>query len=185
VISMRHQHWIIKIDYQDGQGSGDIVWRLGWQGDFALQGGTDPVDWFYAQHDVSYISSNSSGTFQMLLFDNGDNRVLDTNGDVCGSTVACHSTVPSIQVDETSKVATLMWRDNLAPVYSFFGGSADTLANGDLEFDECAATAAPPSAAVFEVTQTAIPQVVWEMQIPGQYAYRAFRMPSLYPGIQW
>ncbi|KKL63366.1 hypothetical protein LCGC14_2175810, partial [marine sediment metagenome] len=28
LISMRHQDWIIKIDYADGLGNGDIVWRL-------------------------------------------------------------------------------------------------------------------------------------------------------------
>jgi arylsulfate sulfotransferase len=187
VISLRHQHWVIKIDYQDGKGSGDIVWKLGWQGDFTLQGGTDPVDWFYAQHDVGLNSSNSSGTFQILLFDNGDNRVLDASGDVCGSASQppCYSTVPIIQVDETAKTATILSRDNLAPVYSFFGGSADTLPNGNLEFDECAPTANPPSAAIFETTQGSSPQTVWEMQIANQYAYRGFRLPSLYPGVQW
>jgi len=185
VISLRHQHWVIKIDYQDGKGTGDIVWKLGWQGDFTLQGGTDPIDWFYAQHDVSIISPNSSGTFQMMLFDNGDNRVLDASEDVCGSAVPCYSTVPIIQVDETAKTASILWRDNLSPVYSFFGGFADILPNGDVEFDECAPTANPPSAAVFEVTQSTSPQTVWEMQIANQYAYRAFRLPSLYPGVQW
>ena len=29
LFSMRHQNWIVKIDYQDGSGSGDILWRLG------------------------------------------------------------------------------------------------------------------------------------------------------------
>lgn len=185
VVSLRHQHWIIKIDYQDGKGTGNIVWKLGWQGDFTLQGGTDPIDWFYAQHDASVNSPNSSGTFQMLLFDNGDNRVLDAGGDVCGPVTSCYSTVPIIQVDETAKTATILWRDNLSPAYSFFGGSAGTLPNGDMEFDECSPTSNPPSAAVFEVTQSTSPQTVWEMQIANQYAYRAFRLPSLYTGIQW
>jgi len=35
--------------------------------------------------------------------------------------------------------------------------------------------------AIFEVTKTTPPQTVWQMLIAGQYAYRAFRMPSLYP----
>ena len=37
IISIRHQFWLIKIDYNNGQGSGDIVWKLGWQGDFTLK----------------------------------------------------------------------------------------------------------------------------------------------------
>jgi hypothetical protein len=46
LFSMCHQNWIIKIDYQDGKGSGDILWRLGPAGDFKLLGGTDPTNWF-------------------------------------------------------------------------------------------------------------------------------------------
>jgi arylsulfate sulfotransferase len=189
IISIRHQFWVIKIDYNDGQGTGNILWKLGYQGDFTLQNGTDPVDWFYTQHDANVISSNSSGTFQMMLFDNGDGRVLDTSGTICGTTVACWSRVPVLQVDESAKTATIEWVDDLAPIYSFFGGSARLLANGNVELDECAATTTfPPSAvnaAIYEVTKTATPQIVWQMQITGQFAYRAFRIPSLYPGVQW
>ena len=50
LLSMRHQSWILKIDYNNGTGSGNILWRLGYQGDFALtQNGavvTDPSVWF-------------------------------------------------------------------------------------------------------------------------------------------
>ena len=42
-----------------------------------------------------------------------------------------------------------------------------------------------PNAAIYEVTPDAAHQTVWNMQIKGQTAYRAFRMPSLYPGVQW
>ena len=41
IVSIRHQNWIIKIDYNGGRGTGNIIWRLGYQGDFALVGGTD------------------------------------------------------------------------------------------------------------------------------------------------
>jgi hypothetical protein len=74
LISVRHQYWVIKIDYADGKGSGDIVWKLGWQGALTLKGGTDPVDWFHAQHGASFLSTNTGGVFQLVLFDNGDNR---------------------------------------------------------------------------------------------------------------
>jgi arylsulfate sulfotransferase len=47
IVSIRHQHWAMKIDHKDGQGSGNILWKLGYQGDFSLQNGTDPQDWFY------------------------------------------------------------------------------------------------------------------------------------------
>jgi arylsulfate sulfotransferase len=183
IVSMRNQSWVIKVDYGNGQGTGNILWKLGYQGDFTLENGTDPVDWFSAQHDANVVSMNSSGTFQLMLFDNGDNRVLDTSGDVCGTTTPCVSHVPIIQLDESAKTATIEFVDDLSPVFSFFGGNARLLTNGNVEFDECAPTAS--SSAIFEVTKTTPSQTVWQMQIPGQNTYRGFRMPSLYPGVQW
>ena len=29
LVSIRHQNWVVKVDYQDGKGSGGILWRLG------------------------------------------------------------------------------------------------------------------------------------------------------------
>ena len=63
IMSMRHQSWGLKIDYNDSQGSGNIIWRLGYQGDFILEGGVDPEDWFSFQHDANITSSNSNGIF--------------------------------------------------------------------------------------------------------------------------
>jgi len=70
--------------------------------------------------------------------------------------------------------------------YSFFGGNVDSLANGNVEFDLCAdtTTAVQPGSSVTEVTREANPQVVWKMSIEGDDAYRMFRLPSLYPGVQ-
>ena len=186
IISVRHQHWVIKIDYNNGQGSGDIVWKLGWQGDFSLVGGTDPIDWFYAQHGPSFVGSNSAGTFQLILFDNGDNRPNGALGQPCGvgPQSPCYSTVPLLQIDESALTATIEWRDTLK-LFSFFGGNAEVLANGDSEFDESAAGGSAVAGAVYEVTQDAVPQIVWQLQVAGQYAYRAIRLPSLYPGVQW
>ncbi len=183
IVSIRHQHWAIKIDYNDGQGSGNILWKLGYQGDFSLQNGTDPQDWFYAQHDVNIASSNSSGIFEVLLFDNGNQRVLDSSGTVCGTAPTCFSRVPLLQLDETAKTASIEWVDNLAPAFSVFGGSARMLANGNIEFAECAPVVGFPR--VTEVTKTTPPQTVWQMQVAGQSVYRGFRIPSLYPGVQW
>jgi len=188
VISVRHQYWLIKIDYNNGQGSGDIVWKLGWQGDFTLINGTDPVDWFYAQHGPSYLSSNTSSTYQMTLFDNGDNRPDESNdGLPCGVNPGspCHSRVPVFELNETAMTATISWQDTL-PLFSFFGGNAEVLGNGNAEFDECASGGTSVAAAAYEVTQAPTnPQTVWQLQIAGQYAYRAKRIPSLYPGVQW
>jgi arylsulfate sulfotransferase len=192
MISIRHQAWIIKINYNDGAGDGSILWKLGYQGDFTLQSGTtnavDPVDWFSAQHDANIISTSTAGSLDVLLFDNGNQRILQANPLVlCGpTTTPCDSRVPILHLDETAKTADITWIDKLAPSFSFFGGSARLLKNGNVEFDECAATPLPNNNAhIFEVTKTTPPQIAWQMQIAGQYAYRGFRIPSLYPGVQW
>lgn len=186
LLSMRHQNWIIKIDYQDGKGTGNILWRLGEGGDFTLQGGTDPIDWFYAQHGPKILSPNSTGVFQLGVFDNGNDRIVDSSGTVCGSAGApgCYSTVPILSVDENAKTATILWRYN-PQVFSVFGGNVENLPNGDIEFDICALSLAPPAAQIMEVTEQQTAQTIWQMNIAGENAYRAFRIPSLYLGVQW
>jgi hypothetical protein len=191
IISIRHQNWLVKIDYNNGAGTGEILWRLGYQGDFTPMnsGGADPdpSDWFYAQHAPSFATPNTSGKFSLVLFDNGDHRgVSVVAGGSCGVTgqPSCYSTVPILQLDETTKTATLAFHPT-TPDYSFFGGNAEILQNSDVEYDECGMTAAPANnAAVHEITQTTPPQTVWQMRITGQYAYRAKRVPSFYPGVQ-
>jgi arylsulfate sulfotransferase len=191
IVSVRHQSWVLKINYNDGAGDGSIIWKLGYQGDFALQAGAfnsvDPVDWFSAPHDANVISTVSAGTLDLLLFDNGNQRVLQSSPlELCGGVnPPCDSRVPILHLDETAKTADITWIDKLSPTFSFFGGSARLLENGNVEFDECAPAFPANSASVFEVTKTTPPQTVWQMQIANQFAYRATRIPSLYPGVQW
>ena len=89
-----------------------------------------------------------------------------------------------LQVDEVSKSAEVTWEDK-APDFGFCCGYMQLLPNGDGEYDLATSTQAPPwDAHVREVTMQADPQIVWEMEFPGSLAYRAFRLPSLYPGVQ-
>ena len=74
---------MLKIDYENGAGTGNILWRLGEGGDFVLQGATDPTDWFYAQHYAEFTSANTTGIFSPKLFDNGDDRMVPA-GTICG-----------------------------------------------------------------------------------------------------
>lgn len=195
IISMRNQDWVMKIDYNDGAGTGNVLWRLGYQGDFTLMNGSDPADWFYGQHDANVITPNSSGVFSLTLFDDGNSRVLNTNNDassVCGLLTAppCTSHAPIYQIDETAKTAKLTFLDDAAPEFALFGGSSRVLTNGDVEFDICGLTTNGTQSLnnqshIIEVTQTSPPQPVWDMRLTGNYAYRAFRIPSLYPGVQW
>jgi hypothetical protein len=186
IVSIRHQNWLVKIDYQNGNGSGNILWHLGYQGDFTLVGGTDPTDWFYAQHGPSFTTKNTTGQFGLVVFDNGDDRVFPP-GVACGSPGASpclYSTVPMLQIDETAMTATIT--SNLTtPDYSFFGGNAEVLANGNVEFCEAAGGPKGNTGTVYEFTQGASPQQVWVLQMQGTYDYRGHRLPSFYPGVQW
>jgi arylsulfate sulfotransferase len=189
LLSMRHQSWVLKIDYNNGAGSGQILWKLGYQGDFALtQGGvptSDPSEWFSFQHFPSLVSQTGSQTM-LAIWDNGDNRPLDTSGTICPTGVACYSRATVFQVDESAMVADLQW-DTLPGDFGIWGGSINQLENGNVEFDLNAISGSTTLASqVEEVTQTSAPQVVWQMQfaLPNT-AYRTYRAPSLYPGVTW
>jgi len=185
LLSIRHQSWVIKIDYANGAGAGDIIWHLGYQGDFALVGGTEPTDWFYAQHGPAFATSNTTGKFSLAIMDNGNARVFPA-GVTCGASGAppcLYSAAPLLEIDETAKTATIL--SNYKPgEYSFWGGEAQQLANGNMEGDFNAG-AGGVYTDIFEVTPGNTPQVVWHLTTSGSNDYRAYRMPSLYPGIQW
>ena len=184
IISIRHQNWLVKVDYANGAGAGDILWRLGYQGDFQLLNAdgtadSNDADWFFAQHGPSFVSSNTTGKFSLVLFDNGDDRGI-VNGTGCGGSgqPACYSTVPIFDLDESAMTATLALHPT-APYYSFFGGNAEVLKNGNVEY--CETT----SGTIYEVTQSTSSQTVWQMVVTGEDLYRGQRIPSLYPGVQW
>ena len=186
LVSIRHQNWIVKINYSDGAGDGSVLWRLGAGGDFTLIGGTDPTDWEYAQHGPSFFSANTTGVFSLGVMDNGDDRVFP-GGVTCGSAGAppcLYSSVPVWQIDENAKTATLTFHQKLpTDLYSVFGGNVDLLENGDVEY----ALSAPVRGGsdIFEVTQDSTPQTVWNIHVTGTDVYRGFRIGSLYPGVQW
>jgi arylsulfate sulfotransferase len=185
IISIRHQNWLVKIDYANGAGAGDILWHLGYQGDLTLVGGTDPTDWFYAQHGPSFTTSNTTGKFGLALFDNGDDRVFPS-GVTCGTSgepPCLYSTVQLFEIDETAKTATFTFHPT-APTYSFFGGNNAVLKNGNVEY--CESAGGPGTAGtIYEVTQGNSSQTVWQMNVASQYIYRGQRIASLYPGVQW
>jgi arylsulfate sulfotransferase len=187
ILSMRNQNWIVKINYQDGAGDGSILWRLGPDGDFSLPSGQAPIEWNYGQHYPTVASPNSAGIFQLMFFNNGNNRLVDAANDVCGTPgfIPCYSSVPVFELNEITKTAQVVSEKKLSSAYSICCGSASQLPNGDLEYDVAFDIYTPGLSFVQEVTQQATPQLVWQMNITGQLAYRAFRMPSLYPGVEW
>ena len=198
ILSMRNQSWILKLDYNNGAGTGNILWTLGYQGDFALTNegvpSDDPSLWFANQHFPIILSKNGSQT-TLGIFDNGDDRFY-AGGAECRSPLAvnvgfpvCYSRPVIFQIDESSMVANIAWADPL-PSFGIWGGAINQFANGNIEF-QVNDPAIPPSpnlgSQVQEVTGTSTPQVLWQMNFfptPGN-VYRAYRFPSLYNGVTW
>ena len=186
LLSIRHQNWIIKINFLDGTGSGEVMWRLGEGGDFKLAGGIDPTDWFYAQHGLSFFTPNTTGVFRLGLMDNGNDRIFPTGQVLCKPfapvNASCYSTVPVLEVNETNMSATLVTHYVPPPSYfTFFGGNAELLANGNIHANFCAA----PGGAIVEELNPQTQQVIWRSTTPKADQFHAYRWPSLYPGVQW
>lgn len=149
VLSLRNQSWIIKIDYANGHGKGDVVWRLGYQGDFNLLGSTSAADWFFAQHDANFRYDQKSQQLRLAVFDNGNNRFPDFSGDICPSNVDdvqypwmtlfgrhvpdCYSRPAVFSVNEAERTARLLW-SQVVP-YSYWGGVTMETPNSNMFFD--------------------------------------------------
>jgi len=114
-----------------------------------------------------------------------DEQKLDDSGAECGSPGhACYSRATIFQIEESNKIATVVWQDTPGP-FSFWGGSINQLANRNVEFDMSAPFPEDVGSRVLEVTQSKMPQTVWQMDVQGGHAYRAYRIPSLYPDVSW
>jgi hypothetical protein len=81
------------------------------------------------------------------------------------------------------KTATLTFHHVLPTAqYNPWGGNTEQLTNGDIEYD---LSALGTNSTVVEETQEQTPQTVWTMTSTGNNLYRAFRISSPYPGVQW
>ncbi len=187
LLAIRHQGWLIKIDYTNGSGAGDILWRLGAGGDFTLLNGTAPIDWFSGAHQPAFVGPATSGVFSLSMMDNGYHREISP-GTYCNevSGVPCYTSVPIFSIDEKARTATLDFQQKFPDAqYSFFGGGTTPLANGNLEYDLCVQNKANSEVDEVPLTQGNNPSPVWQMKSTGENLYRANRIPSLYPRVQW
>ncbi len=191
LLSMRHQSWVIKIDYRNGKGSGKILWRLGEGGDLKLVNGRDPEDWQYGQHLPAILGPRSAGVFRLALMDNGDGR-LTADGNRCvepGSAKKgerCYTSVPVFEIDEQARTATIVARKIFpSDQYSSWGGGIVALPDGGIEATLSSQGKAGLNSVVMELTDERHPQEIWQMDIKGNPIYRAERISSPYRGVQW
>ncbi|MFN7939258.1 MAG: aryl-sulfate sulfotransferase [Bryobacteraceae bacterium] len=158
--SARHQDWLIKIRYDNGQGDGAVIWRLGKEGNFAMQSDTD-WPWFSHQHDGSQLDAR-----HILVFDNGNTRVEFEPG--------AHSRGQVFEIDETRRSAQLVLDADLG-AYSLALGSAQRLPNGNVHFNLGWMPNFSSQALEFTPGGELVYQIETEIQ-----QYRSFRMADLY-----
>jgi hypothetical protein len=176
VLSVRNQDWVVKINYQNGSGDGQIIWTLGNLAEqagtpfFSLSGGAGPWPWFSHQHDVEFDGTNYE------LFDNGNTRVSPAPLGVGSG----NSRGQAYSLDETAMVATQVMSADLG-AYSHAFGSAQLLANGDYWFGLGALSTSAGGALdnVQEVSPNSPFTVGYSVNFPSK-AYRTFRLLSLY-----
>jgi arylsulfate sulfotransferase len=164
LLSIRHQDWVVKIDYANGAGTGNVLWRLGLAGDFAIQS-TDPYPWFSHQHDAQI--DPTTGLF--LAFDNGNTRVTMAGG-------VGNSRGYVLQINEASLTATPVLLADLG-VYSTAVGSAQLLDNGNYHFHAGLVPAPSPHAYSFELLPDGSQDSILEEFLQ---VYRSYRMSSMY-----
>lgn len=166
LVSLRHQDWVVKIDYSNGSGSGNVLWRMGNAGDFSISS-TDPHPWFSHQHDVEY---ELGGTQIISLFDNGNTRQA--------SDPLAHSRGQVLNVNETQRTVTLNLNVDLG-AFAFAFGSAQILYNGNAHFLPGVIVNASGSNESQSIEVLPSGTFNFEVQTAAA-AYRSFRMPTLY-----
>jgi len=164
--SSRHQDWLIKIDYNNGEGDGHVIWRLGKDGDFQYLT-SDTYPWFSHQHDGNFLFSDPS---TLLVYDDGNTRVAQLNQG--------HSRGQVLELDEQNRTATLRVNADLG-VRSLAVGSAQRLRDGNYHFDSGYVLDEDNSAVAYssEVDQSG--NIVYDAEA-NTILYRSFRMTDMY-----
>ncbi|MCP5152652.1 MAG: aryl-sulfate sulfotransferase [Ectothiorhodospiraceae bacterium] len=162
VVSLRHQDWVVKVDYRDGAGSGAVVWRLGREGDFTFVS-DDPWPEFSHQHDARLDGGLLS------VFDNGNMRVQALGGG--------NSRGQVLAIDEQAMTVEPVLNLDLGH-FAPFVGSAQVLRNGNLHVNVGAIDPGPGGYSQSVELHPSGPGVFYNTW--AALAGRSFRMRSLY-----
>ena len=150
LLSLRNQSWVIKVD----RASGEVLWRLGADGDFALASG----EWFFSQHAPEIADDGT-----LLLYDNGNERGV--------ALYERYSRAVRYALDEETMTATQVW-EFIAPQFNGTMGDANTLPGGEV----LVCTAGNLHYPVFPVLITEVDGVtskpIWELEMEGVQIYR-------------
>ncbi len=167
LFSSRHQDFVYKINYANGSGAGDVIWKLGLGGDFTMLGTTDPYPWFSHQHNAEMTAGS---TTLLTLYDNGNTRVA--------ANPSGHSRGQALTIDETAKTATLSLNADLG-FFSMAVGSAQLLDNGNYHFDSGWIDVQPGVEVAKSMEVTPAGSIIYELDDTA-ITYRTYRMSTLY-----
>ncbi len=158
-ISMRSLDWVIKINYDHGQGDGSLPCKLGRNGDFQIES-DDPYPWFTHQHDAHYVNDS-----MMMVYDNGNTRVIqeEPNGSSRGQLY---------HLDEQNMRATLVVNADLGE-YAPAVGSAQRLSDGTFSFNSGF------TQKTINVRADGTPTFIQKMNMKG-FQYRSYMFSDLY-----
>jgi len=171
--SSKDQDWVMKVDYRDGAGMGDILWRMGLDGDFTYNNlSGDVYPWFSHQHDVGI---ENGGAGPLTLFDNGDTRLADLGSSCQGAD--CDSRGMALTFDETSMQVTPVLASGLG-YYGPADGSAQLLSDGNYFFAAAFVSNRRGQVHTYAIEIGSGDAQVFNLQGPN--TYRVWRMPSLY-----
>jgi arylsulfate sulfotransferase len=185
VWSSRSQDWVMRVDYNNGIGKGDILWRMGRQGDFTFDNiYSDPWPWFSGQHEVG-IEGGGLGPISMM--DNGTTRTSDPplglgKGTGCQPS-DCNSRGMALTIDEANMTVTPVMSVDLG-VYAVVFGSAQLLDDGVYFFSpgnsekKVGGASASYAIQIFPTSNTATG--TQELNMQGPKTYRTWEMSSMY-----
>lgn len=158
MLSMRHQDWVLVIDHK----TGEILWRLGDEGDFTLVG---DERWFFHQHSPEWQADGG-----LMLYDNGvGNPALPSD--------QVHSRAVRYELDLDAMTATKVWADDDPQFVSALAGDVDRMSNGHvLRLDSVWTDEQQnaPASRLHELDPERTPNLVWSLTLPpGRFSYRA------------
>jgi arylsulfate sulfotransferase len=172
LLSIPEQDWVVKVNYENGKGSGNVLWRLGKDGDFKTNS-KDRYPWFSYQHDPG----PEAGSGLLLMLDNGKRRHDEFED--------ANNRAQAWAIDEKTHTATPVMIFDLG-AFSTAVGSAQKLANGNYSFESGFILGNPPRgrAKESEWSQTTeiTPEgkITFKQRADGSLTYRSFRVPDMY-----
>jgi arylsulfate sulfotransferase len=179
LLSERSQDWVLKINYNNGQGDGSVLWRLGPFGDFTI---TNPLPhpcgdpavftWFTHQHDAAF--QLQIGALEVFtVFDDGNLRVNQ-----CGSG---NSRGMVLYIGESAHTVRIQTAADLGQYSSALGSAQLLIAPPNSVYASFGngLLALPNYATQATEVDVMSGSIVYQLQA-GWWSYRTYRQQDLY-----